>query len=283
MTAITDPATGLKLYELGHRWGYNSPTWPGYEDIKIERMTYHAKHGVMTQRIVTIMHTGTHLNAPIHLVPGGAGVGELPMDLFFGTGVVVGIPKGEWELITVDDLKAAKPAIRRRDIVIINTGWHKKYADSQEYFGHGPGLSGEAAAWLAARKVKLVGVDTAAVDHPMATSIGPHRNGPQISYVLPRYREKFGRDAIDDFPEWNPAHRALLEKGIPTVENVGGDVDVVTGKRCTFHAYPWEWVEGDACVIRLVAMLDPTGDYRVESGRKVRRKSKPAAKRRARR
>lgn len=266
MVATIDPATGLHLYELGHRWGYNSPTWPGYEDIRIERITYHAKHGVMTQRIVTVMHTGTHVNAPIHLVPGGKGVGELPLDLFFGTGVVLGIPKGEWDLVTVDDLKRATPAIQPRDIVIINTGWHHRYADSQEYFGHAPGLAKEAAAWLTAKQVKLVGVDTAAVDHPMATSIGPHRNGPQIKYVLPRYRARFGREARDDFPEWNPAHRTLLEKGIPTVENVGGDVDVVTGKRCTFHAYPWKWLEGDACVIRLVALLDPAGTYRIESG-----------------
>ena len=54
MPAIVDPQSGLKFYELSHRWGYNSPTFPGYEDVKLERITYHAKHGVMTQKITAI-------------------------------------------------------------------------------------------------------------------------------------------------------------------------------------------------------------------------------------
>lgn len=266
MPAVSAPDSGLKLYELSHRWGYNSPTWPGYEDIKVERITYHAKHGVMTQKIIAVMHTSTHINAPIHLIPGGKGVGQLEMDRFFGSGVIVGIPKAEWEQVALQDLEKAIPAIEPRDIVIINTGWHRKYSDSQEYFGHAPGLSKAAAEWLVEKNVKLVGIDTAAVDHPLATSLGPQRNGPQIKYLLPRYKKATGRDAKQDFPEWNPAHRTLLGAGIPTVENVGGDLDEVTGKRATFHAYPWNWWEGDACVIRLVAIFDPGGNYRLEPG-----------------
>lgn len=266
MGAVKEPGVDLDFYELSHRWGYNTPTWPGYEDVKIERVTYHAKYGVMTQHIVTVMHTSTHVNAPIHLLPGREHVGELPLEAFFGNGVVVGVPKGKWELIAVRDLERAQPEILPRDIVIINTGWHHRYSDSQEYFGYAPGLSKEAGEWLAERRVKLVGIDTAAVDHPLATSLGPHRNGPQIRKLIPEYKETTGREAIEDFPAWNPAHKAILARGIPTIENVGGDVDDVTGKRCTFHAYPWKWLEGDACVIRLVAILDPTGHYRLASG-----------------
>lgn len=267
MGAVRDPATQLEFYELSHPWGYNTPTWPGYEDVKISRLTYHAKHGVMTQHIVTIMHTSTHVNAPLHLLPGREPVGALPLDRFFGSGVVLGIPKGKWELVTPEDLERAQPEIEPRDIVLINTGWHRKYADSQEYFGYAPGLSKGAANWLAERRVKLVGLDTAAIDQPLATSLGPHRNGPQIRKLVPEYKQATGREAIADFPEWNAAHRALLAKSIPTIENVGGDVDALTGKRCTLHAYPWRWLEGDACVIRLVAILDPGGGYRIESGR----------------
>ena len=150
--------------------------------------------------------------------------------------------------------------------MLINTGWHRRYSDSQEYFGHAPGLCKKAAEWLVKKKVKLVGVDTACVDHPLATSLGPHRNGPQIKYLLPEYKKKTGRDAIKDFPEWNAAHKVLLGAGIPTIENVGGDLDKLSGKRCTFQGFPWKWHEGDACVIRLVAILDPKGTNRLESG-----------------
>jgi kynurenine formamidase len=216
------------------------------------------------------------VNAPIHLIPGAAAVGDLALDRFFGTGVVVSIPKKKWQLIEPRDLENAKPAIRPGDIVLINSGWHKKYADSKEYFGHAPGLSKKAAEWLVKHKVKLVGVDTACVDHPLATSLGPHRNGPQIKYLLPEYKAATGRDAIADFPEWNAAHKMLLAAGIPTIENVGGDLALLNGKRCTFQGFPWKWHEGDACVIRLVAMLDPKGKNRLEPGL-----AKPAVKRAA--
>ena len=75
-----------------------TPIHPGYEEIKLERITYHAKQGVMTHKITTIFHTSTHVNAPIHLIPRGAG-GRRPCrcERFFGTGVVLSIPKGKWE------------------------------------------------------------------------------------------------------------------------------------------------------------------------------------------
>src|SRR5277367_5509776 len=266
MPAVIDPVSGLELYELSHRWGMYTPIFPGYEEIKLERITHHAKQGVMTHKITTIFHTSTHVNAPIHLIPQTAAVGDLALERFFGTGVVVSIKKKKWELIEPADLERAKPKIQPDDIVLINTGWHHKYADSKEYFGYAPGLSKRAAEWLVKKRVKLVGVDTACVDHPLATSLGPHRNGPQIKYLLPEYKQATKREAIEDFPEWNPAHRTLLEAGIPTIENVGGDIDALSGKRCTFQGFPWKWHEGDACVIRLVALLDPKGTCRLERG-----------------
>jgi kynurenine formamidase len=285
MPAVIDPVSGLELYELSHRWGMYTPIFPGYEEIKLERITHHAKQGVMTHKITTIFHTSTHLNAPIHLVPGAPAVGDLELQKFFGTGVVLSLAKKKWGLIEPSDLERAKPAIKAGDIVLINTGWHRKYADSKEYFGYAPGLSKHAAEWLVKKRVKLVGIDTACIDHPLATSLGPHRNGPQIKYLLPEYKEATGREAIKDFPEWNAAHRTLLEAGIPTIENVGGDLDALSGKRCTFQGFPWKWHEGDACVIRLVAMLDPKGTCRLErgAGRKAAAaKASPAIKKSSR-
>ena len=49
-------------------------------------------------------------------------------------------------------------------------------------------------------------------------------------------------------------------------ENVGGEIDAVTGHRVTFAAFPWRWMKGDGCIIRLVAMLDPTGEFRIAQG-----------------
>jgi kynurenine formamidase len=267
MPAVVDPATGLRLYELSNPWGYNIPMWPAYDDVKLERISRHGKHGVMTQKFTTVFHASTHVNAPVHLVPGAQGVGQIPMEHFFGTGVVVGIPKPKWGQVTDKDLEKATPEILLGDIVIIATGWHKMYSDSKEYFGYAPGLVKSAAEWLVKKGVKLVGIDTGDIDHPCATSLVNHREGPQVKYLMQEYKKEKGREAKADFPEWRPAHRALLKAGIPTIEGVGGDIDEVIGKRCTIQGFPWNWHEGDACVVRLVAMLDPSGSFKLESGK----------------
>jgi len=265
MPVIIDPTSGLEFYELSHPWGYFTPIHPGYEDLRIERVAYHARHGAMTQRICGVMHASTHVNAPIHLVSGAQTVGTLPLDHFFGNGVVLSIPRGKWELVTARDLDASRPEVLPGDMVVISTGWHRYYSDSKAYFGHAPGLAEDAATWLIERQVRLVAIDTPQLDHPLATSLGAHRNGPQIKGLVKEYEAATGRLAAEDFPRWNAAHKALLRAGIPTIENVGGDVDAVVGSRCTLHAAPWRWTEGDACVVRFIAIRDPGGSYRLEA------------------
>ncbi len=269
MNAVVDPYSGLRLFELSHVWGVGAPSMPGDDDVRMYRSVKHAQHGVMTHRIRMVMHSGTHMNAPLHLIQRGAAVGQIALEHLFGNGVVLSVPKGMWGLVTAEDLEAAAPGVRRGDFVVIVTGWHHKYADSLEYFGDSPGLSKEAAEWLAARGVKLVAVDTPQVDHPLATSLGPHRGGPLMNRLVPKYEEATGRRAKDDFPEWNAAHRTLLAAGIPTIEQVGGDVDDLLGKRATFQGAPWKWDQGDACPVRFVAMIDPGGNCRIDSGKEV--------------
>lgn len=258
-----EPTTGLKFYELSHEWGHHTPTQPGHKDPIIYRGVTIAEHGVMSQRIKTTMHSTTHVNAPLHLLSGQAGIGDISLDTFFGGGVVVNVKKGRWELVSVADLESTKADIREGDIVILNLGWHDKYADSREYFGEAPGLSLEAAEWLVSKKVKMVGVDTANIDHPLATLLGVHRKGPHIRRLPQFYEDETGNDPRKEFPDFAPAHKALLGAGIITIENVGGALEELTGQRATFHAMPWKWVEGDACVVRLIAMQDPTQTFRI--------------------
>jgi kynurenine formamidase len=267
MAHVVDPHSGLQLYELSHVWGHGVPSMPGDDDVRMYRSVKHGQHGVMTHRITMVMHSGTHMNAPIHMIQGGAAAADIPLDSLFGNGVILSVPKDRWELVSVDDLKSATPKIQKGDFVVIVTGWHHKYSDSLEYWGESPGLSLAAAEWLVSLDVKMVGVDMPQVDHPLATSLGPQRGGPLMNRVVSKYSELTGRDAKVDYPNWNPAHKALLSSNIPTIEQVGGDVDDLLGKRATMIATPWRWQHGDACPVRFVAMTDPVGDCRIDAGK----------------
>ena len=133
----------LEFYDLSHPWGHGVPAWPYFEDVKIERLHNMARSRVLTQKITTVMHSGTHIDAPAHVIEGTPFLHEIPLGAFFGTGVVVSIPKKKWEVVTAEDLEKASnvgPQIRSGDIVIVNTGWHHTYADSAEYYAYSPGF-----------------------------------------------------------------------------------------------------------------------------------------------
>ncbi|MGO0059826.1 cyclase family protein [Brevibacillus fluminis] len=246
----------LKLVDLSHPFGDKAPLWPYFEDVKIERVHYHAKSGVLSQRVTTVMHCTTHADSPAHVVEGLAYTHEIPLENYYGTGVVVDIPKGKWEKITAEDLANATPVIQEGDIVIIHTGWHKYWGDNRKYFAYSPGLTREAAEWLRDKKVKAVGVDQQALDHPLSTAIAPHGPGPLIPELVEEYKAETGRDILQDFPEWEPAHRVLLSNGIMGWENVGGDIEMVVGKRVTISGFPIRWYMGDGSIVRLVAFID---------------------------
>ncbi len=266
MIAVTDPYSGLQFVELSHVWGHGAPSMPGDDDVIMYRSVKHAQHGVMAQRLKMVMHSGTHMNTPMHLVQRAAGAGDIPLDHFFGNGVILSIPKKRWELVTPDDLEKAQPEIREGDMVVIVTDWHHKYSDGLEYYGESPGLSKAAAEWLVNKKCKLVAVDMPQIDHPLATSLGPHRGGPLMNRLTAKYTDETGLDPKKEHPEWNIAHKTILAAGIPTIEQVGGDVDSMLGKRATFVATPWNWKHGDACPVRFTALIDPEGKNRIEPG-----------------
>ena len=264
---VKDPYNGLEFVELSHEWDQRAPSYPGQTDVKMFRAVKHAQHGVLAWRINTVMHTGTHMNAPIHLIQKGADLAAIPPETFFGNGAILDVPKKNWETITAADLEKAKPGVKEGDIVVIVTGWHKKYSDGLEYYGEAPGLTKDAAEWLVSKKPQMVAVDTPHVDYPLATSMGPHRGGPQMKRLAQEYTRATGKDPKVEHGEWYVAHKTILGAGIPTIEQVGGDVDQVKGKRATMAAIPWKFEHGDACPVRFVAMFDPSGKVRIDSGK----------------
>ena len=113
----------------------------------------------------------------------------------------------------------------------------------------------------------MVGYSHQANDHPIATKLVDHGLGPTQPHLIDEWKKEYGRDPKVDFPEWEAGHKTLMVKGgIPGIENIGGDLDKVTGKRCFFMALPWRWPGGDGCVVRVLGIVDPDQEFRFETG-----------------
>lgn len=266
--AVTDPYSGLEFYELTHMWGTGVPSYPGDADVIFDHGVKHAQFGVQAFKVKTNFHTGTHMIAPVHMDAYGEDLEELSLEHFFGNGIILDLRHiGNWGKITAKELKAAGE-IKTGDIVAINTGWHHKYSDSMEYFGEAPGLTKDAAEYLIEKQPKLVAVDTPYIDCPVTTVLTEHVGcpGPYMRRLVPTYEEKTGRDAKKDYQDFYPAHKALAAAGIPVIQQMAGDVDLLTGKRATMIATPWKIRRGDACPVRFTAILDPSGTVRIDKG-----------------
>ena len=152
--------------DLSHQVHASTPHIALFEPPRVTRIRSIPDDPMNVTALHMVCHTGTHLDAPCHFVAGGRSIDQLPLDRLVGPGVVLPVPAGPYEVIEAEALSAARPEVRAGDIVLLDTGW-ARHAGTERYDRH-PSLSVGAAHWLVERHVKLVGVDFATPDLPVA-------------------------------------------------------------------------------------------------------------------
>lgn len=130
--------------------------------------------GYEAEVIFMSTHTGTHMDAPYHFDPTGIKIDEVPAERFVADAILLDIGKKAKEYVTSDDIKRSGADINKGSVVIIRTGWEKHLPDD-DYLSSNPGISKDAAEYLAAKQVNMVGIDTANVDHPSDGSFTVHK------------------------------------------------------------------------------------------------------------
>jgi kynurenine formamidase len=121
-------------------------------------------------------HNSTHVDAPWHYNSRIGGepaqsIDELPLDWFFGPGVVLDMAaKQEGETIDVADVEAELARIghelQERDIVLVRTG-RDVFVEEPGYMALGPGVTVAATRWLYERGVRVMGIDAWGWDGPL--------------------------------------------------------------------------------------------------------------------
>jgi kynurenine formamidase len=121
-------------------------------------------------------HNSTHIDAPWHYNSRIQGeraqtIDELPLDWFFGPGVMLDMTaRADAETVEVDDLEAELDRVghelAERDIVLVRTGADASYGQP-EYLGLGAGVTAAATRWLYERGVRVMGIDAWTWDAPL--------------------------------------------------------------------------------------------------------------------
>lgn len=130
-------------------------------------------------------HMGTHMDAASHFVPGARTISDYPADRFVRPAVVVRVPPGT-DAIGVPHLEAVREYVRPGCAVLFGTGADVHYG-TPAYHDH-PHLDLDAARWLTAHEVSLVGVDFMTPDLPIARR--------PDGYRCPVHQELLGHDVL---------------------------------------------------------------------------------------
>jgi len=249
LTAACGPApppgldlNGHRLLDMTHTFSKETLYWPTGERFEHGRVAWGKTAGGFWYSSFTYganEHGGTHVDAPIHFAEGTRSVDQIPLDQLVGPAVVIDVTAGARGdadyLVSVADIEAFEKqhgAIEPETIVLIRSGWGAYWPDAKKYLGsdapgdvenlHFPGVSAEAAQVLVARKVAVVGIDTASIDY----------------------------GATRDFP----AHQALAAAEIAILENVA-QLDELPVKGAYLFALPMKIGGGSGGPCRIVALV----------------------------
>jgi kynurenine formamidase len=188
---------GATWIDLSHDFAPDAIYWPTAKAFSLEIVSAErtpAGYYYAANNFSAAEHGGTHLDAPVHFAEGRHTTDQIPLAQLVGRAAVVDVgAKADadrdyrLDVASLEEWESAHGRIGDGSIVLVRTGWSRRWPDKLEYLGtartgpaavaelHFPGIDSSAARWLAARKVKAVGIDTPSIDYGQSSTFDTHR------------------------------------------------------------------------------------------------------------
>ncbi|PYQ36704.1 MAG: cyclase [Acidobacteria bacterium] len=185
-------------------------------------------------------HGGTHMDAPIHFGRGQMTVDQVPVRQLVAPAALIDVtqaaardPDYRLSLADVRGWEKRHGTIPGGAIVLLRTGWSKRWPDRKRYLGddtpgdasnlHFPSFGPEAVGFLIReRRIGAIGLDTASIDH-----------GPSSDF---------------------PVHRLVAASNVPGLENLTG-LESVPEAGAWVVALPMKIAGGSGGPLRAIALV----------------------------
>jgi len=234
----------LRMVDLTHAFNARTIFWPtSPSTFALEVLAHGQTDGgyfYSANAFSTPEHGGTHLDAPIHFAEGRQTTDQVPLERLIGPAVVIDIAAQaaadrDYQL-TPDDVltfERAHGRIAPGTIVLLRTGWSRRWPDRLAYLGdstpgdasrlHFPSFGADAARLLVEeREVAVLGADVASIDH-----------GQSIDFLV---------------------HRIAAARNVPGLENLT-NLDQLPSTGATVIALPMKIEGGSGGPVRVVALV----------------------------
>lgn len=123
-------------------------------------MANHEVNGYHESRLCMDLHTGTHLDMPLHMVANGADSSTFNLDKVNGKAFVIDFSRLEETAITEEHLKPYEMSIKAAEIIILKT----KNSLSETFVFEFDYLAASGASYLATHAIKAVGIDALGIE-----------------------------------------------------------------------------------------------------------------------
>lgn len=209
------------LIDMTHTITPEISVCPGDPAPVLSRGSTITKDGCRTTQLTLCSHTGTHMDAPAHLLLDGRTLDDMPMSQFSGRATVLDVSQ-EGPVITEEFLRSNYEAIHCADFILFYTGWEDRWGSESFLEDSFPVPDEAAAKYLVSRGLKGVGTDAISIDR-----IGDSRL---------------------------PVHHILLKDGVVSIENLC--LKKVRGRKdFLFFALPMKFQDTDGAPVRAFAEL----------------------------
>lgn len=170
-----------------------------------------------------IVHTGTHVDSPLHFLADGDPIDQVPLSRFYGETRVFRVKTGaNAKEFGPDDIEPSIDGLGTGEIFVIDTGIGA-YADTARYNSRFSWPSIELAELLVQKKIRCYMTDATAVD-PVGS------------------------------PD-SPVHKTLFREGIPIVENLANLAELPDEGNFTISAVPLKLAGREGAPCRAFAIL----------------------------
>lgn len=142
-----------RLIDVTRALSKDIPVWPGSRHFEQKQLRTGAKDGWTESEIQMNIHTGTHVDAPLHFLQEGADVSSLDPDQMMGK---VWVKDCTGNLVISRDLLDSDPKLKGVRRVFFKT---RNSENTTRFDPEFVALESEAAEWLADRNYEMVGVD----------------------------------------------------------------------------------------------------------------------------
>ncbi len=211
----------VKVIDLTHVIHAEMPVYPGTEPPAFSIPCTIEQNGFTERKITLFSHTGTHIDAPAHIIPGAKTLDQLSIDHYFGRACSLDFTSVKEGTIDIADLKPYEGLIKEVDFVLLHAGWSELW-NKEGYFEGYPVLSPEAATWISQFRLQGLGVDMISID----------------------------REGTPDFP----VHRILLEQNILIIENLT-NLQGLPRVGFSFSCLPLKFENADGSPVRAIAVV----------------------------